>query len=133
MPALTTLVLTDRATTPVNHTFVPFDVKDGVGYVVESDGVKLADSRFSITRRQTPGGRWKASIKLEVPIIETQTINGVDTLVVVDWNRSKSEFDFSRLATTAMRNNIVGMTMDSLGTSKTFTQKVLVDLEGVWG
>lgn len=133
MPALTSVVLKDRATTPVSHTFAPFDVKDGVGYVVESTGLKLGDSRLSVTRRKTASGRWKASVKLEVPVIGTETINGIDYPKIVDIDRASTEFDFGPTATTTRRNNLVGMHMSALGVDQPLITKVLVDLEGVWG
>lgn len=82
MPALTTLVLKDRATTPVDHTFTPSEVKDGIGTVVESTGMKLGDSKYSVSSRKTAGGRYAGKLKLEVPVVENQTVNGVTRPVV---------------------------------------------------
>lgn len=133
MPALQNLVLKDRATTPVDHTFTPFEVVGGVAVVVESNGNKATDSKFSISRHQTPNKRWKVRQKLEVPVIEIQLINGVNTPVVVDMEYATVEYSFSSKSTTASRNNMVGMVHSSQDPTKVLTQKVTVDLEGVWG
>lgn len=133
MPALTTLVLTDRASTPVNHTFVPADVTAGVGLVVESNGTKVGDVKYSISSRRTAAGRYAAKAKLEVPIVETQTVNGIAKAVVTRVAYVTADFSFSADSTRAERNNLVGMFADSLGTGKTLVDKTIVDLEGVWG
>lgn len=133
MPALTTLVLKDRATTPVDHTFTPSDVKDGVGTVVESTGMKLGDSKYSVSSRKTAGGRYAGKLKLEVPVVENQTVNGVTRPVVTRVAYATVDFSFAAESTTTERNNIVGMLADSLAKSKTLVDKTIVELEGVWG
>lgn len=133
MPALTPLVLKDRATTPVDHTFVPSDVKDGVGLVVESTGMKIGDSKYSISSRKTAGGRYAAKVKLEVPVVENQTVNGVTRPVVTRVAYATTDFSFAAESTTAERNNLVGMLADSFAKSKALVDKTIVDLEGVWG
>lgn len=133
MPALTSLVLKDRASTPVDHTFTPSDVKDGVGTVVESTGMKLGDSKYSVSSRKTTGGRYAGKLKLEVPVVENQTVNGVTRPVVTRVAYATIDFSFAAESTTAERNNLVGMLADSLAKSKTLVDKTIVELEGVWG
>lgn len=133
MPALQNLVLTDRASTPVNHTFTPFDLKDGVGTVVESSGVKVGDSKFSITSRKTGNGRYKAVVKLEIPKVENAVVNGIDTPTVTRIAYATVEFSFHESSTTAERNNVVGMLASSFEKAKALVDKTIVDLEGVWG
>lgn len=133
MPALTSLVLKDRATTPVDHTFIPSELKDGVGTVVESSGQKIGDSKYSVSSRKTAGGRYAAKVKLEVPVVENQTVNGVTRPVVTRVAYATVDFSFAADSTTAERNNLVGMLADSFAKSKTLVDKTVVDLEGVWG
>lgn len=133
MPALTSLVLKDRASTPVDHTFTPSELKDGVGTVVESSGQKIGDSKYSVSSRKTAGGRYAAKVKLEVPVVENQTVNGVTRPVVTRVAYATVDFSFAADSTTAERNNLVGMLADSFAKSKTLVDKTIVDLEGVWG
>lgn len=133
MPALTSLVLKDRATTPVDHTFTPSELKDGVGTVVESSGQKIGDSKYSVSSRKTAGGRYAAKVKLEVPVVENQTVNGVTRPVVTRVAYATVDFSFAADSTTVERNNLVGMLADSFAKSKTLVDKTIVDLEGVWG
>lgn len=133
MPALQSLVLTDRATTPVNHTFTPNGLSDGVATVVESSGVKVGDSKFSISNRKSANGRYKVNLKLEVPIVDNAVVNGITVPTVSRIGYANVEFSFSDRSTTAERNNIVGMLASGLATSKTLVDATVVGLEGVWG
>lgn len=133
MPSMQNLVLKDRATTPVDHTFVPANLAGGVGRLVESSGVKVGDSSFSISSRKTPNGRYKATLKLEIPKTEVAVVNGVNVDTVTRVAYATAEFSFDAKSTTAERNNLVGMFADSLAKTKTIVDKTVVDLEGVWG
>lgn len=133
MPSIQNLVLKDRATTPVDHTFTPANVVQGVGTVVESTGVKIGESKFSVSNRKSASGRYNAKLKLEVPVLENSVVNGVTIPKVVRVAYATVDFSFAETSTTAERNNIVGMLQDSLAKTKTLVDKTIVDLEGVWG
>lgn len=133
MPALQSLVLTDRAATPVAHTFTPAELAGGVGVVVESTGVKVGDSKFSVSSRKTANGRYKGILKLEVPKVENAVIDGITTPKVTRIAYATIEFSFAGDSTAAERNNLVGMVASSLETTKTLVHSSIVNLEGVWG
>lgn len=134
MPALQSLVLTDRATpTPIDHTFTPAELASGVGTVVESSGVKVGDSKFSVSSRKTANGRFKCTLKLEVPKVENATIDGIVTPKVTRIAYATVDFSFAGDSTTLERNNLVGMLASSLATTKTLVNSSVVNLEGVWG
>lgn len=132
MPQLQNLVLKDRQTTPVDHTFIPRDVRQNVGTVVESNGVPVGNSRYSVSLRQTPSGNYKAELKLAVPIVVTQTVNGVSTPVVARTSYVDAVFTFDKTSTEAERNNAVGMFADSLAPSKVLVNDLVVKLQGVY-
>lgn len=132
MPQLQTLVLTDRATpTAVNHTFTPRDIKTGVGAVVETTGVPVGDSRYTISLRQV-NNRYKAQIQLAVPVVQNETINGIVTPKAVRTAYADLTFTFDSTSTEAERNNIVGMLADSLAASKVLVNDTVVKLQGVY-
>lgn len=134
MPALQNLVLKDRTSgTPVDHTFVPRTVKDGIGTVVESSGLAITESKFSISSRSTAGGRYKVEQKLQVPIVVTQMVNGVSQQVVVGYNYASVSFDFDPLSDSAMRDNVQGMIADAQGVTKALVRGAVVNREGIWG
>lgn len=132
MPQLQPLVLKDRATpTAVDHTFSPRDINAGVGAVVESTGVPVGDSRYTISLRQS-NGRYRATIQLNVPVVVNETINGVSTPKVVRTAYADVTFTFDRTSTEAERNNLVGMLADSLAANKVLVNDTVVKLQGVY-
>lgn len=133
MPALQNLVLKDRASTPVDHTFTPSGVAGGVGTVAESTGVKVGDSTYSVSCKKTANGRYNAKLKLQIPVLENAVVNGVTVPTVVRTAYATVDFSFAGTSSTAERNNLVGMLQDSLSPTKTLVTKAIVDLEGVYG
>lgn len=131
MPQLQNLVLTDRATTPVAHTFTPKDIVGNIATVAETGGVPIGNNTYSVSLRQTDG-RSKATIKAAFPIVQTETINGVSQPKVVRVARVSMEFDFANTSSESERNNVVGMIADSLGANKTLVNDVLVKLQNVY-
>lgn len=132
MPQLQNIVLTDRAGTPVNHTFVPRDIVDGVGTVVESSGVAIGNNSLSTSLRKTAQGRYKATLKLQIPIVATQTVNGVDTPVVTRTSYVEASFSFDATSSEQERKDVVGMFQSSLDASKTLVNDTVVKLQGVY-
>lgn len=132
MPQLQPLVLKDRATpTAVDHTFSPSDISAGVGAVVESTGVPVGNSRYTISLRQS-NGRYRATIQLNVPVVANEIINGVTTPKVVRTAYADVTFTFDRTSTEAERNNLVGMLADSLAANKVLVHDTVVKLQGVY-
>lgn len=132
MPQLAPLVLKDRAATPVDHTFQPRDIKSGVGTLVETSGVPVGASRYSISLSQTTTGRYKATLKLARPILVTETINGVAVPKVVRTGYVDVNFTFDETSTEQERKDLVGMIQDSLATTKTLVNDVVVGLQAVY-
>lgn len=135
MPALQNLVLTDRATpTPVNHTFTPREISQGVGTVEESSGgVPAGSNKVSVSSRRLPSGKYKAEVRLIVPILVDEVINGVSVKKVARTSYASATFTFESTSTEVERSNVVGMFADSFGVSKTLVHDTVVKLQGVWG
>lgn len=131
MPQLANLILTDRAATPVNHTFTPRDVVSGVGAVVESSGVPIGNNTFTIGVIKTPAGRYKATVRLAVPVVVTETINGVARPAVVRTSYADLAFTFDATSSEQERKDVVGMLASSLDVSK-WTNDVLTKLQAVY-
>jgi hypothetical protein len=137
MPTLQNIILTDRAGTPVAHTFVPRDVVNGVGSVVESSGVALGESRFTAQGRRS-GTRYKATFALTVPIVATEVINGVSSPAIQRTGYAKVELTVDQASSTQERKDLIGMLASALGASalagpKTLVEDTFVNLQGVWG
>lgn len=139
MAQLQNLVLTDRAGTPVNHTFTPRDVtnvggKTNVGTVQESTGVKIGDKTYSISIRETGPNRdkYRVQIKFVVPVVVNETINGVVVPKVARTSYVDATFTFDAMSSQQERDDVVGMFASSLDASKVLVDSTLVDLEGVY-
>lgn len=132
MPQLQNLVLTDRETTPATHTFTPRDIVGGVGVVEESTGVKVGDKTFSISVRTTPNKRIKVPIKMAVPVVVNETINGVTYPKVVRSAYVDCTFTFDASSTEQERKNVVGMFQSAFEPSKTLVNDAVIKLQGVY-
>lgn len=132
MPQLQNLVLTDRAATPVAHTFTPRSIDSGVAMVVESSGIPIGDNRVTISSTRTTAGRYKVKLQYTFPVLVNETINGVSTPKVARSAYPDISFSFDSTSTEAERNNVVGMVMDSLGTGKVLVNDTVVKLQGVY-
>jgi hypothetical protein len=131
MPQLQNVILKDRAATPKDHTFTPRNIADGVGETVETTGVPVGESRFTIGMRRV-NDRYKATMKLAIPVVVNQTINGVTTPVVDRVAYADVKFDFSAKSTEQERNDIVGMLQSAFDPSKVLVNDTVVKLQGVF-
>lgn len=132
MPQLQLLVLKDRQAPPVDHTFTPSEIDKGVGVCVESSGVPIGNNRFTISLRQNANRRYVGTVKLALPVVQNQIINGVTTPTVVRTAYVEATFTFEPTSTEAERNNAVGIFADSLATTKALVNDTLVKLQGVY-
>lgn len=133
MPQLQNLVLKDRKTpTAIDHTFTPSDITGGVGEVVESTGTPIGNNRCTVSLKQTATGRYKGEVRLTIPVVQTQTINGVSSPVVVRTAYANVEFTFDKTSSEAERADIVGMMADALAPTKVLVNDTIVKLQGVY-
>lgn len=131
MPQLQNLVLTDRTpVTPVDHTFTPGDIQAGVGVVVENSGVPVGESRVTVSCKKA-GSKYVGEIRLAVPVVQTEDINGIERPVVVRTAHVAVKTSFDSTSTEQERTNAIGMIVSALGTSKTLVHDALVKLQGV--
>lgn len=133
MPQLQNLVLTDRAATPVNHTFVPRSIdKNGVATVVESSGIPIGDKRVTIGSTRTASGRFKYTLKFVMPVVATEVINGVSNPTVIRYASADVVFTFAPTSTEQERKDLVGQVESAFGASKTLINDSLIKMEGIY-
>lgn len=132
MSQIANIVLTDRAATPVAHTFTPKDVVSGVGTCVESTGVPIGDGKFSISLKENGVGNYKGELRLIRPVVVTTTINGVNSPSVVRTNTASVTFTFAPDSSEQERKDLVGMVYSALDPSKTLVNDTLTKLTGVY-
>lgn len=132
MSARTTLVLKDRAATPVAHTFTPDgDDANGVHLFSEKTGVPAGDSRFTASLRRT-GGKFRATLKLARPITQTQIVNGVSSPLIVRTSYGEVNFTFDELSSVQERSDAVGMILDSLLATQAQINDMLVNVSDIY-
>lgn len=134
MPQLANLVLTDRAGTPVNHTFVPESnpATTGVASVAEYSGVPFGNNRVALSLNKTPTGRFKAKLAFSFPVVQTETVNGISNPKLVRTAFADLTFTFADNSSEQERKDAVGMVQSSLDAAKTMVNDMLVKLQAVY-
>ena len=131
MAARANLVLKDRAATPVNHTFSPDGDKADVHLFSEKTAVPAGNPRYSISLREG-ASRWTAVIRMTIPVVQTQVINGVSSPVIVRTTYIDFKVTFSNVSTDQERKDAIGMFADSLGATQTQINDLLVNLQDIY-
>ena len=133
MPQLQNLILTDRTpVTPVNLTFVPRDIDaQGVGSVINSAGTPIGEKRCTVSMKKR-NNRYHGEVRLTLPVVVTETINGVASPAVVRTAYAALTVTFDEKSTEQERTDCIGMMSSALSTSKVLVNDALVKLEGVY-
>lgn len=131
MPALQSIVLTDRAGTPVNYTFVPRDIQAGIGTVVNNGGVPIGEKKLRVSLLEK-NGKMRGEVRLDIPVVATETINGISVPKVVRSIKISLLMESEKTATETERNDAVGMFYSALASSKVLVNDALVKNEGVY-
>lgn len=130
MPQIQNTVLTDRATTPVNHTFVPVDIAQpgSVGVLLESTGILANASKLTVCQRKTASQKLKGKVTLQIPIVEV--VAGVSTVTRTSYVTVETTFDAT--STLQERKDAVGMMYSALAETKTLINDAIVKGEAVF-
>lgn len=132
MAQRTDLILTDRAETPVSHTLTPDGTDtNGVHLFSEKVGVPAGYPRFTASLRRT-AEKFRASLKLAVPVVATQTINGVSAPIVVRTAYAEVNFTFDQLSSAEERSDVIGMIADALSADQDQINDLLVNLSDIY-
>lgn len=132
MPALSSIVVNDRATTPVAHTFVPRAPKGDTAIYVESTGIPVGDRRFSMQVRKLNSGKYYCKLALANPVLVTETINGVAVPKLARTSYGTVEFTFDGYSTEQERKDTIGLLANALAASVTQVNDSFTKLEGVY-
>lgn len=133
MPAVTTLVMTDRATTPVAHTFEPigFNKDDGV-WTLRKQGVSdISAPIFTISQRKS-AGKWKSRMVLKYPVVQNETVNGIVNPKTVRTGFGEISFTFAENASEQEKKDVVGMLQSALDAAKVLVNDTVVKSQFIY-
>lgn len=134
MPAFAPIVINDGATTPVAHTYTPNGVnpKDStVAQFKESTGTPVGDKTITVSLRAATASR-KARVVIALPIMVTETINGVSVSRIDHSNFVEVIGTFSEKSTTQERKDAMALATNLISPSHAVMSKVFQDLEMFW-
>lgn len=135
MTARANLVVNDRNSTPVAHTFSPDgDDTNGVAVFSEKTGVPAGNPKFTASLVVSPQtGKRKATLRLTVPVVQTQTINGIATPVIVRTAYVELNATFDGLSVEQERKDAIGLMYNAMApTGQTMIDSLLTKLEDIW-
>lgn len=123
MGNITTIVVADAATTPVNHTYTPVKIDGDTGYFLDTSASNSLGYRtLSVTQRAPLAGQtekvYRSKISHSMPVTYDETINGVARPVLAYTLRFNGEFVIPAAATSQnrkdIRKTVYGMLNDTL-------------------
>lgn len=85
----------------------------GVASLVNGNGVIIANKKHSISSRTTTDRR-KGTLKLDIPVVVDETVNGISQPKQVRKAYVRVDFDFSVMSTTAERVAARNLTVSAL-------------------
>lgn len=128
MPSLSNITIADREPTPVDITFAPHSEDNGVAAFRES-GASLLASKMLTCSSVDNGSKVKVRLKLDFPVAQTETINGISQEVVTRRNYGDVTFTFDKSAPLQERKNVVGLLYGALSAAQTDLDKVVTGEE----
>lgn len=131
MAQAASIVVNDRESTPVAHTFAPRVIVPGAATFVEAASVPIGEKSLVVRTRKS-GARYFTRITLAVPVLVTETINGVSVPKVPRTAFIDANFRFDDTSTLQERKNAVGMFANALASGQAVIDGSLTNLEGIW-
>jgi hypothetical protein len=128
MPNLTNITVNDRESTPVAHVFTPDNEAGGIATFIEAGATMIGNNILTISSRDT-GTNVKIRIKLDIPVAQTETLNGIDSTRIVRRSVSDETITFSKSSTLQERKNHIGLKYNLMAASQATVDKVLTAVE----
>lgn len=133
MPSFASITVNDGEDTPVSHTFLPstIDPKTGVAKLKESDGTPIGDNIVTMSLRETDQ-YYKGRLLLAMPVVVTETINGVNVPKVSRTAYADLNLSFDKTSTTQERDNVLILLSNMFAGGVTMVDGTFRDLEGIY-
>lgn len=122
MPSFASITLQDRESSPADHVFNPVATGEQGVAVFQTDADTPAGAeRLTHSVKRMANGQYRVRVTMNVPVVVTETVNGVSNPVNQRFSRSTHDFYFDENSTLQERKNHVGMIYDLLATDQAFT------------
>lgn len=126
------IVVNDRAATPVAHTFAPYtSPATNAASFVEAASVPLGNKTLTLRWRKS-GNRFYQRMTLSVPTLVLETVNGVSVPTVPRVAFVDMTVRFDDTHTDQERKDIIGMFHNALAATQPVVTGTMVNMEGVW-
>jgi hypothetical protein len=126
MSQITSVTVADRESTPVDHVFSrQKEMADGT-IRFTNNSLEYPAGREFLTLRLSDATRQKARLVIGMPVMVTETINGVDYPKQIRYGEAVVEFRFDGTSTEQERSNMVGMIANLLAESQTDITDMIV-------
>lgn len=134
MPALSPVIVNNRASTPVSTTLYPAGQpkNNGVWEFVSNNSIPVGRLRLTYNLWRTATGKYKAEIRYEAPVLVDQTVNGIVTPVVVRRSFHVGTVEFDERSTNVERNNVLGEIGSVYATAANVINQSIKDLEALY-
>jgi hypothetical protein len=97
----------------------------------EKTSVPAGNPRFTASLRKS-NGKYRPALRFQVPVVQTQTINGVSNPVIVRTAYIELNCTFDELSTDQERKDAVGLMANAMAASQTQINDLLVNLSDVY-
>jgi len=130
MPALSPITVLDRQTVPVAHVFEPNgSMANGVHSFIQTDGVPIGDSLLTVSSRKTSANKTVVLWRLAVPVTKTETVNGIDSEVVIRTAYAECKFTFDESSTLAERQDTAGKIESLIKADNALSNAIITQLQ----
>lgn len=96
--------------------------------VNDRESTMIGNNILTISSRDT-GTNVKIRIKLDIPVAQTETLNGIDSTRIVRRSVSDETITFSKSSTLQERKNHIGLKYNLMAASQATVDKVLTAVE----
>lgn len=134
MPAVSPVIVTDRASTPVATTLYPAGQpkNNGIWEFVSNNSIPVGRIRLTYNLWRTASGKYKAEMRFEAPVVVDQTVNGIVTPVVVRRSFHTGTLEFDERSTDVERDNVLGQVASVYSTAANIVNQSIKDLEALY-
>lgn len=125
----------DRESTPVSYTFAPKGpTADGQGFIFRESGKSPLTAKVATikSRENTDTKNRYVRISLTVPVVVTETINGVSVDTVQNVSLCDANFRFDMGTSLQHRKNVIGMFANMLAAEIAMIDSTLTGTEAIW-